>query len=273
MGTVHLLDAVRAAPDVRAVVCVTSDKCYENRAVGDATPRRSRLAGELAGAGFREDARLGGDDPYASSKAAAELAVEAYRRSFFAGSVAGGADAPRVASARAGNVIGGGDWGKDRLVPDLMRAALSGQPVRVRNPDAVRPWQHVLNPLSGYLVLAQALWEDPRCARAWNFGPPPRDAWPVRRVVERVSELWPGGLRWRIDERPNPPEADRLQLDSSRARERLGWRPPLDLEQALEATVEWHLQLPGGADAREATRSQIGRYVRAAGVLEESRSL
>jgi CDP-glucose 4,6-dehydratase len=176
----------------------------------------------------------------------------AFRRTFFSNP-----DGTRVASARAGNVIGGGDWAEDRLVPDVMRAALAGEPVRVRNPNSVRPWQHVLNPLHGYLVLAQALWESPEYAGAWNFGPPDEDARPVGWIVQRIGELWSEELRWALDDGPHPHEAHYLKLDSSRARARLGWRPLVDLEKALETTVSWYRELPGSADMRAVTLSQI----------------
>jgi len=173
MGTVNVLDAVRLVPGVRAVVNVTSDKCYENR------------DWEWA---YREDEPMGGHDPYSSSKAASELVTSAYRRSFF-----GDPDGPRVASARAGNVIGGGDWGVDRLLPDVMRAALAGEAVEIRNPGATRPWQHVLNPLSGYLLLAERLFDDPGAATGWNFGPSEADARPVGWIVERLGRCGPAG--------------------------------------------------------------------------------
>jgi CDP-glucose 4,6-dehydratase len=241
MGTVNLLDAVRLGGDgVRAVVNVTSDKCYENR--------------EWEW-GYREDEPMGGHDPYSSSKGAAELVTAAFRRSFF-----GAPDGPRLASARAGNVIGGGDWGTDRLVPDIMRAALAGEEVRVRNPNSIRPWQHVLNPLSGYLVLAQALWDSPEHACGWNFGPPQQDARPVGWIVERAGELWPDGLRSVLDEGPHPHEARYLKLDSSRARARLGWHPLLGLDEALEATVGWYRELRAGADMRAVTIGQIETF-------------
>ena len=250
MGTVNVLDAVRLhGAGVRAIVNVTSDKCYENR--------------EWEW-GYREEEPMGGHDPYSSSKGCAELVTAAFRRSFFAAEESAGGDAPgrhgaRLASARAGNVIGGGDWGEDRLLPDLMRAALAHEPARVRNPNSIRPWQHVLNPLSGYLVLAQALWESAEHARGWNFGPPEGDARPVGWLVERVSELWSGELRWSIDDGPHPHEARYLKLDSARARTHLGWRPLLDLDAALEATVDWYEQLRAGADMRAVTIGQIER--------------
>jgi len=241
MGTVNVLDAVRAAGDgVRVVVNVTSDKCYENR--------------EWEW-GYREDEPMGGHDPYSSSKGCAELVTAAFRRSFFAAP-----DGTRLASARAGNVIGGGDWGTDRLVPDIMRAALAGEEVRVRNPNSVRPWQHVLNPLSGYLVLAQALWDSPEHACGWNFGPPEEDARPVGWIVERARRLWAQDLRSVLDEGPHPHEARYLKLDSSRARARLGWRPLLTLDAALEATVVWYGRLQAGEDMRAVTLGQIETF-------------
>jgi CDP-glucose 4,6-dehydratase len=244
MGTVNLLDAVRRADHtVRVVVNVTSDKCYENR--------------EWEW-GYREDEPMGGHDPYSSSKGCAELVTVAFRRSFFTAP-----DGTRLASARAGNVIGGGDWGRDRLVPDVMRAALAGEEVRVRNPNSIRPWQHVLNPLSGYLVLAQALWDSPEHACGWNFGPSEEDARPVGWIVERAAELWPGDLRSALDEGPHPHEARYLKLDSSRARTRLGWRPLLGLDAALEATVGWYTELHAGADMRAVTVSQIEAFEQA----------
>ncbi len=238
LGTVNVLEAVRLCEGVRAVVLVTSDKCYESRAPG-------------AG-GHREGDPLGGCDPYSSSKAAAELVAGAYRRSFF--SDPGG---PRLATARAGNVIGGGDWGEDRLIPDIVRTAVAGEALRLRNPGAIRPWQHVLCPLAGYLLLAQALCESPSFARAWNFGPSSGDARTVEWVVRRISELWPGGVPWERDEGEHPHETALLELDSTRAREQLGWVAPLDLDAGLRATVEWYLAWRAGADAREATLAQI----------------
>jgi CDP-glucose 4,6-dehydratase len=238
MGTVNLLDAVRLeGSSVRAVINVTSDKCYENRELDR---------------GYREDEPMGGHDPYSSSKGCSELVTSAFRRSFFSEP-----DGPRLASARAGNVIGGGDWGKDRLLPDLMRAALAGETVRVRNPNSTRPWQHVLNPLSGYLELAQALWSSAEFADGWNFGPAEEEARPVGWIVERITERWPSELRSTVDDGPHPHEARYLKLDSSRAHERLGWRPALGLEAALEATVSWYEQLQNGADMHAVTIEQV----------------
>ncbi|HZL48556.1 MAG TPA: CDP-glucose 4,6-dehydratase [Solirubrobacteraceae bacterium] len=248
MGTVNVLDAVRLhGGGVRAVVNVTSDKCYENR--------------EWEW-GYREDEPMGGFDPYSSSKGCSELVTDAFRRSFFA--AAGG---PRLASARAGNVIGGGDWGEDRLVPDIMRAALAGEEVRVRNPNSIRPWQHVLNPLSGYLVLAQALCgagDAVEVASGWNFGPTDEDARPVGWIVGRIAARWPEELRWVQDDGPHPHEARYLKLDSSKARARLGWRPGFDLGETLESIVDWYRELRAGGDMRAVTLGQIEAFQYAA---------
>jgi CDP-glucose 4,6-dehydratase len=240
MGTVNVLDAVRRTGGVRAVVNVTSDKCYDNR--------------EWEW-GYREHEPMGGHDPYSNSKGCAELVTDAFRRSFF-----DDPDSTRLASARAGNVIGGGDWAVDRLVPDIMRAALAGETLHIRNPKAIRPWQHVLNPLSGYLVLAQALWEsrDPACG--WNFGPADEDARPVGWIVSRMSDLWPGELRVTHDDRPHPHEARYLKLDSSRARAHLSWRPTWELAEGLDATVAWYRGLREGQDMRAVTIEQIRAF-------------
>jgi CDP-glucose 4,6-dehydratase len=231
IGTANVLEAARAA-DVPVTVVVTSDKCYDNREQGRP---------------FVEDDPMGGHDPYSSSKGAAELAVDAWRRSYDM----------RVATGRAGNVIGGGDWGEDRLIPDVMRAAAAGTPIAIRRPDAVRPWQHVLEPLSGYLTLAQRLWEDASFAEGWNFGPPAEDARPVRWIADRITELWPGDLAWDVDPGPHPHEAGFLALDSSKARERLGWQPGWDLDEALARIVEWHVAQRDGQDMRALTLAQI----------------
>jgi CDP-glucose 4,6-dehydratase len=236
LGTCAFLEATRAA-EVPCAVVVTSDKCY-----GEAPTQPSR--------GFVESDPMGGRDPYSSSKGAAELAVEAWRRSF----------GVRVASARAGNAIGGGDWGEDRLVADVMRAAQSGATIAIRNPDAVRPWQHVLEPLSGYLALAQALYADGAFARAFNFGPGAGDARPVRFVVARLAELWPDPLAWDLDEGDHPAENPQLVLDATHARERLGWTPTWDLDTALGATVDWHVAHRDGEDLRAITLRQIERH-------------
>ena len=270
MGTANLLEAVRLeGGEVRAVVVVTSDKCYENheRSRGDDGEPSGGDDGDRSGGNgesgerrtrFSEGDPLGGSDPYSSSKACAELVVAAYSRTFFSED-----DAPAVGSARAGNVIGGGDWGEDRLVPDALRSLgeLSGTPLKVRNPDAVRPWQHVLNPLCGYLVLGQALWDSPEFGGAWNFGPGQSDAKSVRWVLERIKELSGGGLRWEPDERSNPPEASWLALDSSKAERLLGWQPVWGLERTLQEVVSWHLEHRDGADPRELTLYQLERFL------------
>jgi CDP-glucose 4,6-dehydratase len=232
---------VRATPSVRVVVAVTSDKCYAN------DPSRPPRA-------FVESDPMGGSDPYSSSKGCAELVVDAYRSAFLGGA------GVRVASARAGNVIGGGDWGSERLIPDVMRGALSGQPVLLRNPAAVRPWQHVLNPLSGYLRLAEALHAGPDAQGGWNFGPAPGDVRSVGWIADRMSELWPGALRWEVAPGPHPHEAQFLALDSGKARERLGWAPTWDLGEALEGIVAWYRALRDGEDVRAVTLGQIETF-------------
>jgi len=250
LGTVNVLEAVRLqAGDVRAVVVVTSDKCYENPE--DGAHR------------FVEGDPLGGSDPYSSSKACAELVTAAYRRSFFSAGASrrGRGEAQiRIASARAGNVIGGGDWGEDRLIGDIVRGVQAGKTVKVRNPEAVRPWQHVLNPLSGYLLLAEELWRSPAAARAWNFGPREGDARTVRWIVERLQELWGGALQWELDGSENPPEAGHLALDSGKAERDLSWLPAWDLPQALERIVAWHEAERRGRDMREMSLEQIERF-------------
>jgi CDP-glucose 4,6-dehydratase len=242
LGTVNVLEAVRTVgADVGAVVVVTSDKCYDNRA-GRRRP-------------FVEDDPLGGADPYSSSKACAELVAGAYRSSFFAG------EGPRLATARAGNVIGGGDWGEDRLLGDAVRAVERDERLRVRNPRSVRPWQHVLNPLSGYLRLAESLSRDDSAARAWNFGPRDEDVRTVGEVVRRLAELWHGELEWELEDSPQPAEAGHLALDSGAAGRELGWTPACDLERALASIVEWHDAQRAGADMRAVTLRQIERFV------------
>jgi CDP-glucose 4,6-dehydratase len=239
MGTVHLLEAVRDCDSVRAVVNVTTDKCYENR--------------EWVW-GYRENEPMGGYDPYSSSKACSELITAAYRRSFFTHS-------SFVATARAGNVIGGGDWGKDRLVPDCIRAFLKGEAVHLRNPNSVRPWQHVLEPLSEYLLLAQRLVEDgPRFADSWNFGPDDQDARDVGWVVARLCEKWGSGASFTIDEGSHPHEATFLKLDCSKARHLLNWRPRWDLDTAIDAIIQFTKAYRNGKDIKQGCLDQIDRY-------------
>lgn len=245
LGTVHVLEAARGAPGLRAIVNVTTDKCYDN-------PESDRP--------FRETDPLGGFDPYSNSKACSELVTQAYRNAFFAPD-RHAAHRVAVASARAGNVIGGGDWGKDRLVPDILRAIAAGAPVRIRRPDAIRPWQHVLEPLAGYLTLAERLVAGgPGFGKGWNFGPRDEDAQPVRWIAERLTQLWGPPARWEIEGREWPHEAHFLKLDCSQARAELGWRPRLPLAQALEWIVEWHRALEGRGDARALCLDQIRRY-------------
>jgi len=246
MGTANVLEAVRLEPSARAVVIVTSDKCYENR--------------EWIW-GYRENEAMGGHDPYSSSKGCAELVCAAYRASYFnPGRLA--EHGVGIASARAGNVIGGGDWSADRLIPDAYRAIASGEPVRIRNPKALRPWQHVLEPLSGYLLLAERLCDgEERFAQGWNFGPPEADARSVADVMNKVVELWGGALRWELDGGAHPHEATLLRLDCSKARVSLGWRPKLGLQEALAWTVEWYRAYLSKADVRQMTLDQISRYM------------
>jgi len=242
LGTAHLLEAVRQTPSVRAVVIVTSDKCYENR--------------EWPW-GYREDEPLGGRDPYSCSKACAELIAAAYRQSYFSAP-----DAPKLATVRAGNVFGGGDWSEDRLVPDILRALLDGRQVVLRNPHAVRPWQHVLEPLDGYLQVAERLCVvgEAFCG-AWNFGPGDDDVISVRDLTERLVKHWGGGQISLEPPANAPHEAHTLRLDSSKARQRLGWRPQLSLDEGLKWTIAWTRAWAQAADAGETVlKQQIENY-------------
>lgn len=239
MGAINLFEAIRHQPGVRAVVNVTTDKCYEN------------LEREQA---YRENDALGGFDPYSASKACAEIASAAWRRSFLQDM------SVSMATARAGNVIGGGDWAVDRLIPDFLRAIDSGRTLVIRSPNATRPWQHVLEPLAGYLRLAELLLADgPAVAEAWNFGPDGEDAKPVQWILETLAELHPG-LHWMCDSNPQPHEAGFLKLDSSKAWERLGWRPRWPLREALAKTLEWHQAWRAGDDMRAMSLAQIAQY-------------
>jgi CDP-glucose 4,6-dehydratase len=235
LGTANVLEACRG--DAEVVIVVTSDKCYAPR---------------LDGRAHRESDALGGVDPYSSSKACAELVTAAYRSA--------SAGVPAIASVRAGNVIGGGDWAADRLLPDLMRAALAQRPVAIRNPDSLRPWQHVLNPLEGYLLLAQRLASDPSVAEAWNLGPDARDERPVAWIVERFSELSDVPLEVLPDASPRPAETAVLRLDSTKALDRLGWRRRWDLDEALLRAVEWFRAYRDGGDVRQAVVDQIDAH-------------
>jgi len=260
LGTVNVLEAVRLDGEVRVVLVVTSDKCYENPAAsGGRSPGSS---GGQASRRFVEGDPLGGNDPYSSSKACAELVAAAYRSSFFSA-----ADRPRVATARAGNVLGGGDWGQDRLLGDIARAVQQVEPVRVRNPQAVRPWQHVLNALSGYLLLTEELSQGSeaarsRAARAWNFGPRAEDEQTVGWIIEHLGALWGGALQWEIDQADNPPEASHLALDSTAAERELGWRPVWNLGEALRRFFEWHEAQRAGEDMRRFSLGQIEGFAR-----------
>lgn len=242
MGTVHLLESARNTDSVKAIVNVTTDKCYENR--------------EWAW-GYRENEAMGGYDPYSSSKACSELVTAAYRRSYFEANE----KAPKLASARAGNVIGGGDWANDRLIPDILRALLADGPVRIRNPHAIRPWQHVLEPLSGYLTLAQRLIEDGDAfTGAWNFGPHDQDARPVEWIVANMCNRWGQGADYEIDAGEHPHEAHFLKLDCSLAKSRLGWQPRWDLDTALETIVDWTRTYRDRGDIRQLCFDQIKRF-------------
>jgi len=245
MGTVHLLEAVRQTDTVHAVVNVTSDKCYENR--------------EWAW-GYRENDQMGGYDPYSNSKGCAELVSAAYRSSFFNPSDYG-RHGVALATARAGNVIGGGDWAKDRLIPDILSAFSSGNKVQIRHPDAVRPWQHVLEPLSGYLALAQSLAEKGSAfATGWNFGPNDEDAKSVGWIVKQMAARWGKGAGYVIDQGEHAHEANYLKLDISKARTELGWRPTLRLNNALDMIVDWAKAQQSGADISALTEQQISSY-------------
>ena len=247
MGTVHLMEAIRKTPSVGAAVCVTTDKCYQNQ--------------EWIWP-YRETDPLGGFDPYASSKACVEIVSAAYRSSFF--------PIDRLhehhmglATARAGNVIGGGDWSEDRLIPDLIRGFRSNQTVLIRRPNAIRPWQHVLDPLHGYMMLAQELLAQPaRFASAYNFGPSDDDVWPVERIATKLVRMWGDGASWIRDSVPSVHEDQVLRLDASKARVELGWKPRLGIEAALEWTTEWYRAWNQGDNMAKFTEKQIAEYER-----------
>lgn len=246
MGTVNLLEAVRSTASVKAVVNVTTDKCYENR--------------EWAW-GYRENEPMGGYDPYSSSKGCAELVTAAYRNSYFNPSTINNKPSPAVATARAGNVIGGGDWAEDRLIPDIMRAITDGRPVNIRNPHAIRPWQHVLEPLSGYLLLAQKLYEEGATyAEGWNFGPNDEDAKPVQWIVETLTQTWGEGASWVLDGGEHPHEAHYLKLDCSKAKGRLDWHPRWNLQETLESIARWNKQWLAGENMKNVSLQQIADY-------------
>ncbi|MGG3886447.1 CDP-glucose 4,6-dehydratase [Brevibacillus panacihumi] len=251
LGTVYLLEAVRLACQqgvpIRAVINVTSDKCYENR--------------EWVW-GYREQDALGGRDPYSSSKACAELVTASYRNSFFSAVETAGI---AIASARAGNVIGGGDWAADRLIPDCLSSLMNGKRIKLRYPEAVRPWQHVLEPLGGYLLLAERMCENAvRFSNSYNFGPDERDTRTVAWVVQKLCEKWGAAAELEIERENNWPEASLLKLDCSRAKEELGWRPRWSIEQALEQIVEWTKDSQMGKNLQEICKKQIQNYMEAA---------
>jgi CDP-glucose 4,6-dehydratase len=245
MGTVHLLEAVRNTHSVKAVVNITTDKCYENK--------------EWVW-GYRENEPMGGYDPYSNSKGCAELVSAAYRSSFFNASNYA-QHGVATASARAGNVIGGGDWAQDRLIPDILAAFEEGRQVNIRNPHATRPWQHVMEPLRGYLTLAERLFDQgPSFAEGWNFGPNDEDAKPVGWIVEKMAELWGQEAQWKINTGEYPHEARYLKLDTSKARSRLDWYPALRLNDALKLIIDWSKQRQAGANMRQLTLAQLQSY-------------
>jgi len=252
-GTVHVLDACRRAPGLKGIVCVTSDKCYENQ--GWAWP-------------YRESDPMGGHDPYSASKGATELVATAYRRSFFHSG-----ESALLATARAGNVIGGGDWAADRLIPDIVRALLAGVDVDIRSPHSVRPWQHVLDALGGYILLAsRVLAGDRQVADGWNFGPDDSDARPVAWIVQQMLGAWGRG-DWRNDDAPKVHEASLLRLDCSKAMAELGWRPTWPLAKALEMIVAWHQAVDRGEDALAISLAQLSEFRAAyAATLKEANS-
>ncbi|MFM7447532.1 MAG: CDP-glucose 4,6-dehydratase [Leptolyngbyaceae cyanobacterium] len=246
MGTVNFLESVRTTPSVRVAVVITSDKCYENR--------------EWVW-GYRENEAMGGHDPYSNSKGCAELVTAAYRSSFFSPETYE-QHRVAVASVRAGNVIGGGDWALDRLIPDMIKAFYKGQAALIRNPHAIRPWQHVLEPLSGYLLLAQKLWQNgPGFVGGWNFGPRDEDARPVSWIVEYLTQLWGSGATWQLDKGPHPHEATYLKLDCSKAKTQIGWEPCLTLDETLAWIVEFYRGYYDGQSARKIATAQIRRYL------------
>lgn len=241
MGTANIIEAVRQTKGVKAVINVTSDKCYENK--------------EWVW-GYRENDPMGGFDPYSSSKGCAELVTGAYRQSFFMGKTK-----TLLASARAGNVIGGGDWSKDRLVPDCIRALLNNKPIVIRFPDAVRPWQHVLEPLHGYLLLAQKLYQGKReFTGGWNFGPDDGDAKPVRWLTDEIVKKWGGKASWKVAKGRHPHEAHYLKLDCAKAKSKLGWFPQWKLETTLENTIEWYKAYRNKSDMLNISIAQIKSY-------------
>lgn len=245
MGTVNLLEAARHTSGVKAVVNVTTDKCYENREWHW---------------GYRENEPMGGYDPYSNSKGCSELVTASFRNSFFNPS-AYSQHGVALASARAGNVIGGGDWAVDRLIPDFIRAISKGEKVRIRSPYAIRPWQHVLEPLSGYLTLAAKLFsEGPRYGEGWNFGPNDNDAKNVEWITKTICSMWGNGASYEIDKNPQPHEANYLKLDCSKAKAELGWFPKWNIDTTLQSIVDWNKAYISGKDIKAVTENQIETY-------------
>jgi len=245
MGTLHVLEAIRLCKSVRVAVMITTDKCYNNR--------------EWEW-GYRENEPMGGHDPYSSSKGCAELLIASYRDSYFPAQEYSHHQTA-IASARAGNVIGGGDWAEDRLIPDIIRAFQEGEAVQIRNPNSIRPWQHVLEPLAGYIELAEVLFRDGAgWAEAWNFGPREEDAKPVEWIVKAMAKQWSSDTTWNIDGGEHPHEANYLKLDCSKAHSRLDWRPRWNLETALEKIVRWHKVELKGVGLKEICLEQIKEY-------------
>lgn len=245
MGTVHLLEACRNTPSVKAIVNVTTDKCYENKEWHW---------------GYRENEPMGGYDPYSNSKGCSELVTSSYRNSYF-NPIDYNNHGVALASARAGNVIGGGDWANDRLIPDFIRAISAGETLKIRSPFAIRPWQHVLEPLTGYLTLAQKLFtEGPAFSGGWNFGPNDSDAQNVEWISKTICEMWGDSASYEVDTNPQPHEANYLKLDCSKAKAELNWFPKLDIETTLKSIVDWNKAFLNGENIREATIKQINQY-------------
>ena len=241
LGTVNVLEAARGCSNLKSIVNITTDKCYEN---------------QEHDVGYKEEDPMGGYDPYSSSKGCAELVTSAYRRSFFQDQGIG------LASVRAGNVIGGGDWAEDRLIPDILRSFEKNIPVMIRNPKSTRPWQHVLEPLSGYMALAQKLYNNPKLyAEGWNFGPNDNDVQPVSWILDKMIGKW-GGAQWKLDECTHPHEAGYLRLDISKAKERLNWGPVWSLDKTLNLIVEWQMQYLKGLDVQDISLRQIELYTK-----------
>jgi len=241
MGTVNVLESARACKNLKAIINITTDKCYENDG-------RSQ--------GYKESDPMGGYDPYSNSKGCAELVTSAYRRSFLQ------EQGIKLASVRAGNVIGGGDWADDRLIPDILRSFEKNKPIVIRNPKATRPWQHVLEPLSGYLILAQKLYEDQKeYAEGWNFGPNEKDVKPVDWILDKMIVKWPSSS-WELDKNSNPHEADFLKLDISKAESKLGWNPVWELSQTLDKIIDWHKNWLNKEDMQAICLAEIEEYTR-----------